>query len=260
MEKILEKLIWLVTLFKKHGPEGFRLLFSTLLKRPLWIRIQGEKIWLNQDAASNYHLVHSVDKLQKLVASLPVGLEGAVIDGGANHGIFSMLAARRFPEKQVYAIEPYHRVLPFLEKNVAGKKVRIIKKALAASDGVVRFYTAPSSDQVGSTIRDNVEVFTTTGAAIVENEVPAISLKTMVKEEGISKIAVLKLDVQGAEFSILQQAEAVLSITECLALEVVLIEKTAIELLEFAKKRFPYHQIINPLPYGADIIFAKKPI
>lgn len=179
------------------------------------------------------------------------------MDGGANHGIFSFLASRRFTDKKVYAVEPYPRVLPFLEKNAMGKNIQIIPKALAAKDGIVRFYSAPSSDQFGSIIRENVEEFISKGALIVESEVQAISLETLAKEVGISKIGVLKLDVQGAEFAILEQAPQILAITECLALEVFLIEKTALQLVELVRKFFPYHKVINPLPYGADIIFAK---
>lgn len=249
-----------VSLFKIYGLHAFHLILNPVLGRPIWIPFGDRRVWQNFDSATYYHLIHSIDKVKILVDAIPEGLQGAILDGGANHGIFSLLAAQRFPTAKIYALEPYHKVLPVLRKNVEGTQVEIIEKAMAATDGEVVFYTAPSSDQVGSVIKDNVEEFTSKGAAIVESRVPAVSLKTFVKEKGINRIAVLKLDVQGLEFAILEHADEVLAITDCLLLEVVLIEKTALQLLEKARQFFPYHRILNPLPYGADIIFSKNPV
>ncbi len=249
-----------LSLFKIYGFHAFHLIINPVLGRPIWIALGGRKVWLNFDSATYYHLIHSTDKVKVLVDAIPTGLQGVILDGGANHGLFSILASQRFPDAKIYALEPYHKVLPVLKKNIAGTQVQVIEKAMAAEDGEVVFYTAPSSDQVGSVIKDNVEEFTAKGAAIVESRVPAVSLKSFVLEQGIKHIAVLKLDVQGLEFAILEHADEVLAITDCLLLEVVLIEKTALQLLEKARKFFPYHQILNPLPYGADIIFSKTPL
>lgn len=247
------------SLFKIYGFHAFHLIINPVLGRPIWIPLGGRRVWLNFDSATYYHLLHSTNKVKDLVDAIPANLRGAIIDGGANHGLFSLLASQKFPKAKIFALEPYQKVLPILKKNIAGTQVEIVEKALAAADGEVVFYTAPSSDQVGSVIKDNVAEFTTKGAAIVESRVPAISLKSFVKEKGIEQIAVLKLDVQGLEFAILEHADEVLAITDCLLLEVVLIEKTSLELLEKARKFFPFHQILNPLPYGADIIFSKTP-
>jgi len=254
------KISRLASLFKIYGFHAFHLIVNPMLGRPIWILLNGRRVWLNFDSATYYHLIHSTDKVKTLVDAVPSGLQGAIIDGGANHGIFSLLASQKFPQAKIFALEPYHKVLPVLKKNVAGTQVEIVEKALAAEDGKVVFYTAPSSDQVGSVIKDNVAEFTAKGAAIVESRVPAISLKSFVKEKGIERIAVLKLDVQGLEFAILENADEVLAITDCLLLEVVLIEQTSLDLLEKARKFFPYHKILNPLPYGADIIFSKTPL
>lgn len=253
------KIARLTSLFKIYGFHAFHLIINPVLGRPIWIPLVGRRFWLNFDSATYYHLIHSTDKVQYLVDAIPANTSGAIIDGGANHGLFSLLASQKFPDAKIYALEPYHKLLPVLKKNIAGTQIEVVEKAIAAADGEVVFYTAPSSDQVGSVIKDNVEEFTAKGAAIVEGVVPAIALKSFVKEKGIEHIAVLKLDVQGLEFSILEHADDVLEFTDCLLLEVVLIEKTALQLLGKVQKFFPYHKILNPLPYGADIIFSKTP-
>ncbi len=244
-------------LFKIYGFHAFRLIGNPLLGLPVWIPLNGRKVWLNFDGATYYHLIHSFDKLKNLVASIPRGTQGAIIDGGANHGLFSLLASQRFPEAAIYALEPYQHILPVLKKNLTNTQVNIIEKALAAEDGEVAFYSTPFSDQMGSAIRKNIEEFLPKGSAIAESRVPAVSLSTFVKEQGIERIAALKLDVQGLEYAILKNADEVLEKTDCLLLEVMLLEQTSLELLEKARKHFPYFKALNPIAFGADLVFTK---
>jgi FkbM family methyltransferase len=260
IEKILAKIARIKKLFDIYGSRTWGLLAAPVLGREIWIPINGKKAYLNYDGSTFYHLEHSIEKVKKLVEAIPPDLEGDIIDGGANHGLFSVLAAQKFPQKRIAAVEPYDKILPFLKRNVAGKNVTIVEKALSDKDGEIVFYTAPSSDQVGSIIEENVKEFIAKNANIQETRLQAISLKTLVKQEKIEKIAVIKLDIQGAEYSIIKDADEILAMTDCLILEVILIEKTALELLEKARKFFPYHKIINQVPYGADIIFSKKPL
>jgi FkbM family methyltransferase len=253
------KISRLVQLFNMYGIGACRLFLRPLLGKEVWVRFEGEKIFLNFDRTTYYHLLHSMNKLKKLVEAIPAEAKGVIIDGGANHGIFSLLAARRFPGKKIYALEPHGKVLPFLKKNVQDKKVKVIDKVLAEQDGEVTFFTSEVSDQMGSVFKENVREFIDETSPIQEERIPAVSLSSLVKQEGITKIAAIKLDVQGAEFSILKNAREVIDITDVLILEVTLLEKTSIDLLEFARKHFPFYKIVNPIIYGADIIFAKKP-
>lgn len=249
-----------LSLFKIYGFHAFHLIINPVLGRPIWIPLGGRKVWLNFDSATYYHLIHSTDKVKTLVDALPKGLQGDIIDGGANHGVFSLLVSQKFPLANVYALEPYHKVLPILKKNVEGMKVSVVEKALSDKDGEVVFYTDPASDQVGSILLDNLKSFVSKNATIGEHKVPAISLNSLVESKNISQIAILKLDIQGAEFAILEYADAVLERTECLVLEVILLEPTSLALLEKAKRFFPYHKALNPIAYGADIIFSKAPL
>jgi len=252
------KISRIASLFNIYKAHAFHLLLNPLLGKPIWIPVNGRKFHLNLDKATYFHLIHSVDKVKELVGAIPQNADGVIIDGGANHGLFSLLAAQRFPGKQVFAVEPYPKILPLLRKNLEGTGVTIVEKALAAEDGEIKFFTADSSDQLGSTSRENVEEFIGKNEVVRETTVPAVSLLTLVKEQKITKIAALKLDVQGAEYNIIAQADEVLAITDFLILEVVLFEPSAIDLVEKARQFFPYHRAVNPIIYGADIIFSKR--
>jgi FkbM family methyltransferase len=256
---MLGKISRFTNLFKIYKAHAFHLLVNPVLGKPIWIPMNGRKFYLNFDKATYYHLIHSIDKVKKLVDSIPVQADGIIIDGGANHGLFSLLAHQRFPDKKIFALEPYPKILPLLRKNLEGTGVTIVEKALAGKNGTVSFFTSESSDQMGSTIRENVQEFISKKETVKETTVPAVSLATLVADEKIEKIAVLKLDVQGGEFSIIEHADEVLAITDFLILEITLLEKTALDLIEKARKFFPYHQAINPVAFGADMLFSKQP-
>ena len=254
------KISKVASLFKIYKTHTFHLLLNPVLGKPIWIPLNGRKFYLNFDKATYYHLIHSVDKVKKLVDAIPAQAEGVIIDGGANHGLFSLMAHQRFPGKIIYAVEPYPKILPLLHKNLEGTGVKIVEKALAAENGNVKFFTSDLSDQMGSMIRENVQEFIRKNEVVAETTVPAVSLATLVRAEGIKKIAALKLDIQGGEFNLIEHAGEVLAITDYLILEVTLLEKSTLDLVEKAKAFFPFHQVINPVIYGADMLFSKKPL
>lgn len=255
---MLGKIQRFTSLFKTYKGHSFQLILNPILGKEIWIEINGRKIWINYDKATYYHLINSVEKVHNIVKAIPADTTGAIIDGGANHGLFSVFAAKEFPDNQIIAVEPYPGVLPFLRKNIKGLNVELEEKALAGSDGEISFFSSPSSDQLGSTHEDNVQSFLKKGDIIKSETVEATSLKSLIKKHKISNVGVLKLDVQGAEYDIIKEADDVLSITDFLIIEVMLIEDTAMDVLEKAKSHFPYHKIINQVSYGADIIFSKK--
>jgi FkbM family methyltransferase len=127
---------------------------------------------------------------------------GLFVDVGANMGYFSLLWASARPGNRVIAFEASPRVAAQLggnvERNGLGDAVRIVGKAASDAAGTVRFSTGPA-DQTGwgGIQPDNPEAI----------EVPAVRLDEELAGEAI---AVLKVDVEGAESLVLRGAEELL--------------------------------------------------
>lgn len=123
-----------------------------------------------------------------------------ILDIGANVGYFSLFMLFNFPKAKVYAFEP----MPFnFEKIQQYKKeynfqnLHAIKKAVGASNGLL------------SLSFSRTDPFTTM-ASIYESpqkdqrlEVESLSLETILAENQIEGVDFLKMDCEGAEYSIL---------------------------------------------------------
>jgi FkbM family methyltransferase len=129
---------------------------------------------------------------------------GAVVfDVGANIGFHSLRWARKIPGLQVYAWEPSRRVLRFLHRNVALNRLshRVMVHQLAASDseGTSEFYECDDSAYGG--IKD-----THRRPVIARYQVERTTIDRFVELHGITRMDVLKIDVEGHETEVIRGA------------------------------------------------------
>lgn len=126
-----------------------------------------------------------------------------VLDCGANVGFASAYFAARYPEATVYAVEADPSTFVTLEQ-LSGQlaNVRAVHRAVTGSDGPVTFHSSARSMGSSMFARHNE------GDTVVE--VPGSSLATLLDELGIERVDLLKLDVEGAEFDLLEAARPVL--------------------------------------------------
>ena len=123
----------------------------------------------------------------------------AILDCGANVGFASHYFAERHPEAQIVAVEADPTTFERLASNVAGHdRITPVHAALSDADGTATFYSAATSMSSSLTRRD---------AGQQEVSVPAITLSTLLRETGIDRVDVLKLDIEGAEFDVLAAAQ-----------------------------------------------------
>jgi FkbM family methyltransferase len=256
---MITKLLLLLKLLRRN-PENFFLFISQFLfRKTLMLKINSQKFYQNRDKSTIYHITNSFGKIEKMIGMIPADIDGAIIDGGANNGLFSFLASDRF-NSRIYAFEPSPDLTRVLEKNIENRNIQFIRKAISGKTGSLNFYVSAHSDQIGSMIKNNVEPFEKNSREIREFQVESTTLTDFIKQENIDKISVLKLDLQGSEFDALRNAEPVLMKTEYLFVELMFMESSVFELIDLVRKYFPYHQVINPVLYGADILFSKKQI
>jgi FkbM family methyltransferase len=127
-----------------------------------------------------------------------------VLDIGANSGLFSFLCINK-GAKKVYAFEPNQESLQNLNHIVKGINVEVIDKAVYTKDQDLKFYIDPTNTTIGSVSKDHI---VKNGNVLEEIIVPAVSLKTFFTENNIDRISLVKMDIEGAEYDIIENLES----------------------------------------------------
>jgi len=129
--------------------------------------------------------------------------DSTILDIGANIGLVSLSASVLSPEGTIYAIEASPVIYKILEKNLSGnpsKNVKPIHIALSNKKDTLDFFE-DTDFLAGSRV---VPSGTHSSHKIIK--VPAVPLDQLVKELGIDKIDIIKLDVEGHEEQVLDGA------------------------------------------------------
>src|SRR5262249_24894046 len=133
------------------------------------------------------------------------------IDGGANEGHYTVFASQCVgPEGTVWAFEPSSRELKRLEKNLelnASGNVRVFRVALAESNGEgelrITGYAHEGHNTLGGFAHE-VELARTERFSLRR-------LDDLVAEASLTRVDVIKLDVEGAEQRVLEGSRDVLT-------------------------------------------------
>jgi FkbM family methyltransferase len=241
-----------------HGSlAALRMLYDYARGRPLRIELEGGTYWLNHEVGAFYQLAYSLDKLKNLVAAIPRPSCRTILDVGANCGLFSVFAAHRYPGAEIIAFEPAPEPAAVAERNLARHGVKVLHQAVGRSVGTSRLFVNPESQVTNSLVRSAVEVFTGEPQAL---EVETIDLDSFCRAEGIERIDVLKIDVQGSETEVLAGAVDTLQRTDFLLLEVSFLDPDVDRLFGEVRETFPYWKPVNPVHFGADVLFAREPL
>jgi len=132
-------------------------------------------------------------------------------DVGANDGYFTLFAARRLgPAGRVIAVEPSSRERFNLQGNVEANRltnVTVVPLALGAASGTASLRLAKGihsgHNTLGNFAHDGVQMHSF-------EEVKVEALDTVVGRLGLSRVDVIKIDVEGAEASVIDGARDVL--------------------------------------------------
>ncbi len=153
-----------------------------------------------------------------------------VLDVGANVGVYALSLARHVGSTgRVFAIEASPAVFPYLDRNVElnqAANVRTIHAAAADRGGEVTLFEAPAH-QFGMSGLGNL-------AGSTAHTVPAITLDELIAGAGVSRVAAMKVDVEGFEVLVFKGARRLL---ESGALDFI-----AFEFLDWAEQRVPGHR------------------
>lgn len=184
-----------------------------LLNRPLRIRAGGLDYSLAPKGAvalemwtGQYFEKH---ELEFLLGVLKPGM--TFIDVGANTGLFSIPAAMRVRSGRVYAFEPSLSTYKRLIKNIRLNNLSSVQAACAAlgdyvGEAVLRVNVAGKDglNTIGKPTHPLCEIAR-------EEAVPITTLDTFLRENGISHVDAMKIDVEGAEPLVLRGAAELLA-------------------------------------------------
>jgi FkbM family methyltransferase len=161
----------------------------------------------NEDVGRAIHFGRDFESLETRYLQTAIGTDSICMDVGANIGYFTMLMAKAARLGKVYAFEPAPLSASLLRASAELNRfenIEVIESAVGASDGEVAF--TQSADSAYSSIRD-------TERRAVERviRIPMTSLDSFIKSRSIQSVAVLKIDVEGAEGLVLDGSHALLS-------------------------------------------------
>ena len=125
-----------------------------------------------------------------------------IVDAGAHIGMASISFARRYPRAAIVAIEPEPRNFAALLRNVAPyKSIVPVQAALWKQDGEVCLGASDVHPKGAFEVRERGQ-----------SPVRAITVRTLMREQGIHFIDLLKLDIEGAEKEVFEACDWIESV------------------------------------------------
>jgi FkbM family methyltransferase len=151
---------------------------------------------------------YSLNEIAILKERLP--RDGVFVDGGAHAGEFTLVGAKLAPEGRVIAFEPVSRVFEQLSENVRSNRyanVVTFRLALSDSKGELEMFVGDPTDP--DRFDDDIVAtqFCGFGRENAIERVPAVCLDQIVRDLALTRLDLIKLDIEGAELLALRGAE-----------------------------------------------------
>lgn len=187
------------------------------------------------------------------------------VDIGANIGFYSLLAVKANNNIEVHAFEPAMGPFVYLEKNIdlnrVNNRIRKYKIALSDSIGIIDFYEYKNpkykylkynlggvSCEVNNTMSNNME----------KTQVEATTLNDFANNNLQSGIDLIKIDTEGTENKILENAKAILESIRPIIICETLFNKIEGDLdLLMKKNNYLFYNFVNDKLIKVETIVRK---
>jgi FkbM family methyltransferase len=130
------------------------------------------------------------------------------LDVGAYVGFFSLLAGHANPRARVYAFEPLAAAFERLGQNIARNalsNVEAVAAAVADAAGKLDFFHAPTKAGIPCSSSLSYEFMAGT-ENLRKTAVPVLRLDDFVREKGLERVDLLKIDTESTEPAVLAGA------------------------------------------------------
>lgn len=183
------------------------------LKEPaLMSWVDGLKIWIypKNEICRSLYVRGIYDPNMAVLVNTFLPKDGVLLDIGSNMGYYSMLAAKRLDENGlIIAVEPssrdYKRMVANIKENALESKIKTMMVAVGDRLG-------NKTIQIASEERNGLNTlgaeFSYKGIEKISTEMAIVTtIDTIVSSEGLSRVDVIKMDIEGSEVRALEGAK-----------------------------------------------------
>jgi FkbM family methyltransferase len=157
---------------------------------------------------------------------------GIVLDIGGNVGAFTDYVLQRYPKKKVYLFEPVPKFSSYLKEKYQNTSVTVVTKALGEKSSTV--FMSENAINLGvNEIHPNIP-----------GKIPMITLDSYIKENNITDIGFIKMDVEWYEPFVFFGMKSYFSLTPQSKLPIIVFEDSPNH--KFPKQREQVEGILNP--------------
>jgi len=161
----------------------------------LVLRIGGRRAPFRMRSSDIFTLAEILHEGQYTLTS-PLPPAPVIIDAGANIGVTAVWFLGHYPGARLHCFEPSSANFGYLQTNIgAAPEARVIRAALGAAGGVATLRLA-SHGAMHSTSGG--------GTGLGTESVPCVALADYFEAAAISRVDLLKLDVEGSELEVLR--------------------------------------------------------
>jgi FkbM family methyltransferase len=170
---------------------------------PIPLRLPFGAWWLAEKSALDHELIYNeFERMEIEFVNRLLRRDMTVVDAGAHHGLYTLLASKRVGwDGRVIAIEPSRRECERLEKHLRMNRcsnTELVRCALGEDQGEADLYLVDGFQDWCNSLR-----LPAVDEPIRTERVTVRRLDDVLAELGVTKVDFLKLDVEGAELSVL---------------------------------------------------------
>jgi FkbM family methyltransferase len=151
------------------------------------------------------------ERIRELLARIAAP-QPLFVDGGANRGDFTATLLDQYPDATVHAVEPNPGLCEALAQRFASRPVHVHEAALYSREGTLELnlHENPGTSSLLPRPASGRRYFHSSDRVVATVPVRATTLDRLAAAESIERIALLKLDTQGAELPIIEGAAGLL--------------------------------------------------